>query len=156
MQFSKLILLLIPISVSAQNMCECNPTARVYADRLYADTYTVTNTYSDSGVILSMLGSWQTVSPNIWDLDGSGSVDSGDLLLMLGGFGTESDTDLCDFDIQGTWSSAWLCDYPGTEICFLHISVTDESDLDWDACPLNTFWTERLTPEGILREYWIK
>jgi hypothetical protein len=152
----KWIAFLIPFQMVGQSMCDCVTNADVYADVLFADTYTEMQTYTDTGVLMDIIGNWGTISPNIYDLDGSGSVDSGDLLLALGGFGIESLTDICDFVITGTWSSAWQCDYPDTQICFLHISVTDESDLDWDACPLNTFWTERLTPEGILREYWHK
>lgn len=148
------LLCLASLLSAAQNMCECTPNASVYASILQAEQGDEINTYTDASTLLDVLGAWGQWSANLYDINADGTVDTADLLLVLGGYGNESLTSICDFDITGTWSSAWQCDYPGTVICFLHISVTDETDLDWDACPLNTFWTERLVPQGILREYW--
>jgi hypothetical protein len=135
-------------------LTECNPNAFCYQKVVYADD-TTTTFYGNVTTLMNVVGNWgDQLSFNIYDTNQDGYVNVPDLNNVLGGFGNSNTTDHGDFEVTTVASSAWIAEYPGAYTAFIHVSVTDESGLDMDACPLNTFWTERIYPDSVVREYW--
>lgn len=134
---------------SGETVCDCTPDPFIYARKTTVNDVESWTYHSDVPTLLAVVNAFTTFSPLTYDLDGDGTVGTSDLTSVLSGYGTEeTSTAACDFTVDVEASSAWITSYPDCDISFLHVTVLDESGMSSDACPLNTFWTERVYSAG--------
>ena len=142
--------------VDTFTMCDCVPSSFCYAKRVTTDTSTVWNYYANTQTVVNVVGSFGANSPHIYDLDASGTVNTPDLFNIVGGYGATGTTNPCDFIITDVFSHGWLAEYPEAWASFTHQTVLDDPPLGLDACPLDTWWSERIYLDSVVVEYWHK
>lgn len=135
--------------------CECTESGFMYARKTVYTDSVEWEYHSNAMVLNGVVGNYGSYSPHIFDLNSTGVVDANDINAINSGFATADTTvDICDFEIVQSFSHGWEATYPGTITAFLHPSVVDESELGTGACPLNTWWTERIYADSTVVEYW--
>ena len=99
-------------------------------------------TYFDVSTVLQFESHWGEFSPNIFDFDGSGIVDTYDRLKVIEGWGKvyEEEWNIEYAQVNGQFSSGWILDLEGWEVCFLKVTAYDETGFIPDT--LNTFFLE--------------
>ena len=114
------------------------------------------NYYFDAQGLLDFLSTYGQPSGNIFDFDGSGEVDSGDLLDVQAGFGDVAPVpfDIYSASVNGQFSSGWLLNIEGFDDNFAVLKVTP-SDEGGVFIPdtLKSFFIEG-TVEGQNFKYW--
>jgi hypothetical protein len=135
------------------NMCECTDGEKViYRKRLEVDGVITNTYYSNADGLLNFNTHYGENSPLIYDFNGSGIVDSGDLISLLSGYGeTPPPYDLCDVDVNMIFSHGWDSEYPGSWECFVHPTLIDEDLVQGEYCPINTFWVEIIYMDSVVK-----
>lgn len=137
------------------NFCDCNETATLYRRVKEVDHIVVEEGfYFGTNSFLNFNSAIGLPSGNIYDFDGSGTVDAADHLSMIGGYGVHPpEFNLCDITVDFVNSHGWPSSYPDAYFCVVHITPVDESSLFTDACPLNTFYVEVIYQDSTLK-FW--
>lgn len=147
-----------PMRAQVETVCDCTPDPFVYRRQLTDNqTGEVTEFYhANTETLVKVIGHFGTASPLIYDNNNDGTVTAPDLMDYLGGFGTSfTDTDACSFTVLFEFSGAWQTSFPDCPVSFLHVTASDEDGMSSDACPLSTFWTERVYPDAEnVVEFW--
>ena len=101
------------------------------------------STYFDVSTRLQFESHWGGFSPNIFDFDGSGEVDTYDRLQMIQGYGRvyEEAWDINEIQVLDQFSSGWIVDVEGWEVAFLKVTPYDEGG-EFIPDTLNTFFLE--------------
>jgi len=140
---------------TAFNFCDCNDTGQIYRVVKSVDNEVVEdNYYFNTNTLLAFNAAIGYPSGNIYDFDASGTVDAADYLSMIGGYGQHPpEFNLCDVTVDFVNSHGWQSSYPDAYFCIVHITATDESALNTNACPLNTFNIEVVYQDSVMKYY---
>lgn len=124
-------------------MCECvDDIKTVYRKQVEYPDSTTQYFYSDANGLLNFNTHYGNPSPKIYDFNGTGIVDTEDLISFLSGYGQIPPTiDLCDIQVNYLNSHGWPSEYPDSYFCIVHPTAIDEN-FDISYCPVNTFWVE--------------
>ncbi len=111
--------------------------------------------YSNSQLFVNFLGTYNTESPLIFDINGSGVVDTNDMLMILTGYGYSYPMDHLDsVTINIQYSHGWLSTYPEAAICFTHPTIADENQSSFQpGDTLKSFWIEYVFTDSLVKEW---
>lgn len=101
--------------------------------------------YCNMPILLEFNTHFGNFSPNIFDFNGTGTVDVLDQMSLNSGFGQVADSEInfSDVTVSGQFSSGWMINIPGWEVAFLKVTPYDETPAgSFIPDELNSFFIE--------------